>query len=259
MRNLDNPEGWQWFAQRQAERDFPFPKIVRMGPEEMLVETNPAHYFSVGKGAVVAIRAGLHRAGMPFDQVKRILDIPSGAGRVMRMLQALWPQAELGACDIYQPGVDFCAETFDAKPIYSTNPITQVKTDGDYDLVWVGSLLTHLGADRWPEMLCWFRDQLRTGGVLIFSSQGQGGMDMLYNGNDYQLGTDRVAELVGSYQDTGFGYVNYPNVDGYGISFSSLEWIQAQIESVGNLRYVYTAERGWDGHQDVTTCVKVEP
>jgi 2-polyprenyl-3-methyl-5-hydroxy-6-metoxy-1,4-benzoquinol methylase len=257
MERLDGPDGWLWFAQRAAERDFPHPTITQVGlAEDMFLAVNPSHYFSTGRSAVLAIRSGLRRCDIAFDSVKRILDVPCGSGRVMRMIKVLWPEAQLAACDINQEGVDFCSRVFGATPIYSRNPITEVTTDGQFDLVWVGSLLTHLDEDRWPEMLGWFRDQLRPGGALIFTTQSEGGMDMIFNEDDYHLAPEGLVQVVSGYRESGFGYSDYPNVTGYGISLVTPERVQFHVEKVGGLEYVYTAERGWDGHQDVTTCVR---
>jgi 2-polyprenyl-3-methyl-5-hydroxy-6-metoxy-1,4-benzoquinol methylase len=256
MERLDRPDGWLWFAQREAERRFPHPTITQVGPEDMFVSDRASHYFSAGVSALLAIRAGLERCDISTESVARVLDVPCGAGRVMRMINAFWPNAELAACDIDRAGVDFCSRAFGATPIYSQNPITDVTTDGGFDLVWVGSLLTHLDEPRWPEMLGWFRDQLRPGGALIFSTQGEGGMDVIANGGQYRLDPDRLDRAVTCYRENGFGYAEYREQSDYGISFATPERVQFHIDHVGGLRYVYTAERGWDGHQDVTTCVK---
>lgn len=253
----DNSAAWLWFAQREAERNFPFPRITELAPDEdMYVPARPSHYFAVGRSAAVAIRSGLGRAGIAASEIQRILDLPCGFGRVMRMLRALWPDAHFTACDINRAGVDFCAKTFGAQPVYSQNPLTEVETEGEYDLVWVGSLLTHLDEHRWPEVLGWLRDQLSDRGALIFTTQGEGGIDMFHMGNDYLLGPERMAQVVEGYQKKGFGYSDYPEQPEYGISLTSSEWVADQVQGVGGLRLVYSAERGWDGHHDVVTCVR---
>ena len=47
-----------------------------------------------------------------------MLDFACGHGRVMRTLKAAFPDALLTACDIDRDGVDFCARTFGAAPVY---------------------------------------------------------------------------------------------------------------------------------------------
>jgi len=242
----------RWFAEREDESRTPR-AITTIDPaDEMFDLREPSHYFAVGRSALAAVKAGLQRAGDP--EVRRILDFPCGHGRVLRMLRAEWPDGHITACDLNRDGVDFCARVFAAEPVYSANTINSVVTSGGYDLVWVGSLLTHLDEPRWPEMLGWFRDQLRTGGVLIFTAHGEGAIDRVINGDDYHLGSGQLDSALRGYRSCGFGYSPYPGERDYGASFTTPEWVTAQIERVGGLVHIDTAVRGWDGHQDVVTC-----
>ena len=63
---------------------------------------------------------------MDVADVKRILDLPCGHGRVLRYLSAAFPEAEITACDIMREGVDFCASTFGAIPVYSQDDPQQI-------------------------------------------------------------------------------------------------------------------------------------
>jgi len=237
-----------WLAQRQDSRRRP-PAITVIDPaDEMFVAMQPSHYFSVGRSALTCVLGGLEAAGV--RDVRRVLDVPCGHGRVLRMLQAEWPDAHLTACDINRAGVDFCARTFGAEAVYSANPISSVQTGGGYDLVWVGSLLTHLDQHRWPEMLGWFRDQLRTGGVLIFTTHGDVTAEL------HGSSSGHWAAAIVRYHCEGFGYAELPSQPGYGNSFSTPEWVHEQIELVGGLHCIRTSLAAWDRHQDVTTCVR---
>ena len=74
-------------------------------------------------------------------------------GDVLRWLRAAWPDALIGGCDLNRAGVDWCAETMNALPIYSAERLTHVPLGGPYDLIWVGSLLTHMDQELWPECI----------------------------------------------------------------------------------------------------------
>jgi SAM-dependent methyltransferase len=241
-----------WCAEREDQRRLPVAvTTIDTERDEMFEWDNPSHYFSVGRSALSSINVGVHRAHL--TDVRRILDVPCGHGRVLRMLHAQWPNSELTACDINRHGVDFCSRTFGAKGIYSTNPITDVRAGEGFDLVWVGSLLTHLDASRWPEFIDWLRDRLRPGGALIFTTHGEGAVDRVING--YFYGVDHDIALQ-HYQDEGFGYADYPTQSGYGVSFITPERVATMVADVGGLSLVYISVRGWDGHQDVVTCVR---
>jgi len=113
----------------------------------------------------------------------------------------------LGACDLKREGVDFCASRFDAIPVYAhESPAENELERGRFDLIWVGSLLTHLDAPRWREFLECFRQWLRPGGILVFSTQGQESYRHLATGEspfDYGLPYWRQTILLRRYEQTG--------------------------------------------------------
>jgi SAM-dependent methyltransferase len=67
------------------------------------------HYFYCGRSALGAIRLALAAAGT--SKVRSILDLPCGHGRVLRVLKAAFPEAELHACDLDRTGVDFLRDS----------------------------------------------------------------------------------------------------------------------------------------------------
>ena len=56
------------------------------------------HYYRVGLSAIRCIEEAVRAAGL--KEVRSILDLPSGSGRVMRFLTLRFPDAKLTACDI---------------------------------------------------------------------------------------------------------------------------------------------------------------
>ena len=83
------------------------------------------------------------------ETATNILDLPSGYGRVMRFLKAEFPEAALTACDVIREGVDFCARTFGARAIYGKEDPSELELDERFDLIWCGSLLTHVDEENW--------------------------------------------------------------------------------------------------------------
>src|SRR5262245_38284150 len=102
-------------------------------------------YLSVTYSAIAQIGHAMTACGI--TSFERVLDLPCGHGRAMRGLRAAFPEAELTACDVNREGVDFCAERFGAVPVYSDPDPERIPLEGTYDLIWVGSLLTHLDAE----------------------------------------------------------------------------------------------------------------
>jgi len=154
-------------------------------------------------------------------------------------------------------GVDFCASTFDAEPVYSCDEPEAIPVrKGHYDLVWVGSLFTHLEGPKWERFLKTFRDALRPGGVLVFTTHGSLAHKYMAT-RAFHYGHDDAAlgELAAAYDRDGFGYVRYPDSDWhYGTSVSRVDWVEARVRAVGGLSLVQQVDHGWDAHQDAYTC-----
>lgn len=242
-------------AKGRARRLSPvFSDAVHPG-DEMFDHALPYQYFDVGWSALKAVEAGLAEAGVA--EVGRILDVPCGHGRVLRMLRARWPGAAVTACDLNREGVDFCVASFAARGVYSANPITDVDAGEDYDLVWVGSLLTHLDSSRWPEMLEWMRDRLRRGGVLVVTTHGSRAFANVEAGADYGLAGDDLARVVESYTATGFGYSPYPWDRDYGISMSRADFVSDTMAKINGLELVSVHQGAWADHHDVVTLQRI--
>lgn len=191
------------------------------------------HYWLTGQDGLRSARLALEAARTATPQ--RILDLPSGHGRVLRWLRHEWPEAEITACDIDRDGVDFCAETFGAIALYSTENPSQISLEGYYDLIWVGSLFTHLPEYRWCDFLSLLCEHLS--GVLVFTTAGH-----------------EAAQRVGlSLSD--FSFRPWQDRGGtYGNAYSTPEWVLGLLRQYP-LRVVQLHEAGWDAHQDVFGCV----
>lgn len=215
-------------------------------------------YHEVGQSALECIGRALNSAGKPAADVKRILDLPCGHGRVLRYLRAAFPEAEFVACDIARDAADFCAATFGAVPVYAHEDSAKIPLEpNSFDLIWVGSLLTHFDQLRWKEYLNFFRGCLRPGGVLVFSTHGRAVYQRMARGIqpylDYWWG---VHMILYEYERTGFGYADYTGTPGYGISLCSPAWVCAELFHLGELRLVFGSEGGWATFQDVFACVR---
>jgi SAM-dependent methyltransferase len=217
-------------------------------------------YWEVGRSSLEVLAQCLTAAHKAPQDVTRILDFPCGHGRVLRHLKSAFPQARITACDLVRDGVDFCARTFGATPCYSDEDPARIPLERDaFDLIWVGSLFTHLDAHRWIGFLELLASTLRLGGVLVFTTHGQ----FVYNRMrgvehpfDYGLGYWRDTIVKYDYERRGFGYAHYPGVNAYGISLSAPSWVCTQIGSVPSLTLQHFAARAWHNNQDVYACVR---
>jgi SAM-dependent methyltransferase len=226
--------------------------IRQISPNDRMFQGSADHYFGVGRSVLGVIGHSLAAAHKPVADVKRILDLPCGHGRILRYLQAAFPKAGITACDINRDGVDFCASTFGAAPVYSSPDPARIPLGHDaFDLILVVSLFTHLDADRWPGFLELFRSRLRPGGVLVFTTHGGYAYHHPVKGHEDCWET----ALRPGYDRTGFGYVELPEQEipgRYGISLSAPSWVFGRLATVSQLRVVHFAEHG----QDVFACVR---
>jgi SAM-dependent methyltransferase len=218
-------------------------------PGDPMYDYAPELYWSAGEQAMDAVRLGLREAGT--ERVERILDFACGGGRVMRAFRAEWPDAEIVGAELWAHQLEFCAEKFGAVTVQSGPELDQVSVPGQFDLIWSGSMLTHVDERSWKAALRLWHSALR--GVLVFTVGGPATAEDLRNKGldalpDLEDGSD--ATLLEGYDETGFAFV--PTVhDGWTIARP--DWTRARVEEAG-LRLLSYREGAWLG-QDVVTCV----
>lgn len=226
----------------------------------MFLAGHEAHYYRTGQSALKNIQAVLSYGGnrSPAD----ILDLPCGHGRVLRYLKLAFPQAAITACDLDRSGVDFCAETFGVKGVYSKKDLTALQLGQQYDLIWCGSLLTHLDQGAWADCLGFFEAHLKPEGHLVFTTHGRFVYERIksrkyeYGGENYGLAEAALAPFLAVYETAGFSYLSYEHASDYGVSVASPGWVMQQIERFSDLKITAYIEKGWDNHQDVVACQK---
>jgi SAM-dependent methyltransferase len=218
----------------------------------MYTGTTPQRYFGVGKLTVRLVRLAMletRKAGLD-----RILDFACGYGRILRALKAAFPEAELTASDIGRDAVDFCARAFGAKPVYSDVDPRKVTFDGEFDLIWVGSLFTHLSGDRWTAFLDLLESVLAPEGLLMFTTNGRNVQGQLEGGVvKWGLSDEGLAQVLAGYEEKGFGYSDWTGATDYGTSLARPSWACAQVERRPGLRLVTYREKAW-GRQDLVVC-----
>lgn len=227
-------------------------------PKDTMFTGDEAHYRGSGMSALRNVRTALAIAGR--SDARRILDLPCGFGRATRYLRADFPDAEICACDLDPEAVDYCAETFGAIPSYSSTEIGQIRLPGTFDLIWCGSLFTHLPAARWGEFFDFFDSVLDPGGLLLFTVHGRMSENFLGNGYTFGMGDAAATTTLATLQRDGFAYWEYPpevGFDaGYGVSFSRPGWVVEQLTTREHMRLLSYSEAGWFRHQDVVVCWK---
>jgi SAM-dependent methyltransferase len=201
------------------------------------------HYIEVALSALKifehAASEGFMRPEGPCD----ILDLPCGHGRVARVLSSRFPEARLTVCDIDRDGVEFCVSRLGANRAYSCTDFDKLDLGKSFDLIWVGSLITHLIPSDTVKLIRCMERHLAEDGLLIMSSQGQ-------HLADYYESLYPANATVAQYKLVGYGANVEAYVNGYDGAMISRHWLEGFFagEPCGIIEYL---DHEWGGKQDI--------
>lgn len=218
--------------------------IADIHPNDEMYNTGKPHYFTVGRSGLDAICLGLLASWK--QEIRRILDLPCGHGRVARHLRAAFPNAQLFFSDLNKEGADYCAGKFSGEAIYSKPELTNVSLPRSLDLIWIGSLFTHLDQERTARWLGYLAEHLSEHGILVATFHG-------YFTAKYRVPGGGANQLEAKRQmcNQGFGYSRYAGGSGdYGFSLSKPSCV-VDIANIPGTRILSYTERGWSNNHDV--------
>ncbi len=214
---------------------------------ETMMDGDLARYLAVGADALRAIQA------VPGLVTPRsMLDLPCGHGRVARHLRHAYPEASLFVADLDEPGADFCVAEFKATKLQSSSDFRTMDLGHNFDLIWVGSLITHLDSNTTRDFFAFLARHLSSEGSAVVTSHGPfvAGRLFLVQRALYGMTMEAEAAVLAGYFESGYGYQDYPFQQGYGISLATRRWISDTAELAG-LTVASYGDHSWDNHQDV--------
>ncbi|HEY4301786.1 MAG TPA: class I SAM-dependent methyltransferase [Candidatus Didemnitutus sp.] len=237
------------FSQLAVDRTLsPGDTMVAPGQEEQ--------YFDLGRRALEMIRFSAELCDKPH--YPDILDLACGHGRVMRWIRAAYDYANITACDVDRDGVNFCAERFRALPAVATADPSALPFAAQFDLIWVGSLVTHLPRARWLATLEALIKATRECGVIVLTTQGRTVATLLAEGRKNVAENVDKETLLADFAREGFAYQRYFENDerhDYGLALSSPEWLMRNLQSHPEVIVRAYLEEAW-GMQDVVILYK---
>jgi trans-aconitate methyltransferase len=217
----------------------------------MYIPFEGRHYLEVGISALRCVERGLAESGSRRP-VNAILDLPSGYGRVIRFLRVRFPGARITASEIDRDMLNFCQRKFAADMLLSNADLSKVTGGGAYDLIWCGSLFTHIDKDASTELLRFFYSHLSDGGTCLFSAHGEHSVQLLRDREEtYGLTSEAITKLLAEFHASGYGYADYKHYAQYGISVVSRKCMVEMASNAGNWRETTFIPQGWDHHHDV--------
>ncbi len=224
---------------------------TEISPNDLM---NNQWYFEVGRSAIEVVLAGIMSSFV--HRVDRVLDLPCGHGRVLRHLVRMFPNAEFHACDLDTDGVAYCAQRYNAVPVVSKPELTDVDFGTQFELIWVGSLFTHVAEEQTARWMAHLARFLAPNGIVVATMHGRWSEHV--NRRSPYLGADRWAQVMDGYNARGYGYADYVQAESsqyvpgnYGISMARPQAMTRLLERIEGVRMFSYSERAWADHQDV--------
>lgn len=215
------------------------------------------YYLMAGLWANQVIQTVLKQLFVSKSEIGSILDFACGYGRVSRFLKSSFPSARLVLCDLDKKAVDASAKILNCERLYGERNLESLELGKRFDLIWVGSLFTHVSKEYTEVLLRFFERHLASSGVLVFTTHGQYVADRIRSREKtYGLNEMGAESLIGEFEKTGFAFQAYPNLADYGISIATPSVISEIIEKQQHLEQIMFLKRGWLRHQDAFACVK---
>jgi SAM-dependent methyltransferase len=226
-----------------------------LAPGDGMYKGNAAYYLEAGANALRLIHHALAAGRRSVGQVHRVLDYACGFGRVLRWLQAGFPLARIVAVDADPNAVHAVKEIFDVAA-FTTDVSLREEIGGEFDLIWVGSLATHLPEDQLRAVIVRLGSLLSRRGLIVATTHGPYVANRIASGDEaYRLDPKGIADLLSAYERSGYGFSAYPKQHSYGIAVCTASKLMSLIET-SNLYAVLYQERAWVSHQDCVAIAK---
>ena len=206
-------------------------------------------YLSDGWRTLSELMLLLEAVDQPLLKIPRVLEFASGHGRFTRHIAKALGAQRVVVSDVVPSAVEFSRSTFGVAGFLSASVPEQVRWPGQYDLVFVLSLFSHLPRSTWGRWLQALYGAVAPGGLLVFSTHGA------------------KAAAFDSVTLDGEGFFFAPSseshaIDGqeYGTTFTTEAFVLQRIaETCGAQSLVHSAPVHFWNHQDAYVLRKAVP
>lgn len=217
-------------------------------PADDMWQAGPDWYWSVGSSGVTCVLRALSATALP--RVGSILDLACNYGRTGRHLRAAFPDVPIWFCDIHD-GAAFCARQFGGEAIIAGPELTTVSLP-KVDVIWIGSLFTHLTEAKTRSWLHYLAEHLNSHGVIVATFHGRRSAELFST----QL-PDLVRRTWPVAKSAGWGYVPYDDAaPDWGFSMNTVTKLAEIAEAVPGLHIANLTEAAWGGNHDVLALAR---
>jgi SAM-dependent methyltransferase len=217
-------------------------------------------YLTAGLSASRCIQASLDAAGKVISG-GAVLDFPCGYGRVIRFLKEMYPDSQIVGSEIEPEALEFCQRAFSVQGYLSNTARNwrSMSLPFKFELIWCGSLITHVDERATVDLLDFFYRHLTDGGICVFTTHGRHVAEMFSTKEvTFDLTDEGLKKVLSEYQQNGYGYADYPwappegrEAGCNGISLSSSSRVVELARGVGAWEPVCHLQSGWHTLQDV--------
>jgi SAM-dependent methyltransferase len=200
-------------------------------------------YLYGGREAIQVIDNIVQAAGKSLGGIGSFLDFACGYGKSTRFLVRTLSPQRIWVSDIYTGAVDFQKAQFGVNGFCSAHDPNEVKFPRKFEVIYVGSLFSHLPAPRFKAWLARLHEMLEDNGVLIFSTAGKW-----------------APRIGGEPSDAGLVFIcesesqSLPRQE-YGATWVTEEWVRGLAAELGIAQVYYLEFELWA--QDVFVATKL--
>lgn len=225
-------------------------------------------YKRIGISGLKCVQDAVSMIHKKDSDIKNILDFACGYGRVLRSLQAGYPDASITACDLMKDAIVFCANTFGAIPVKGNENLSLINLPKKYDVIWIGSLFTHLPIERWGVFLDFFSNNITQDGILVFTIHGRKALWMMkqYNLLPKEITANMFEIFKDNFFNSGYAFYDYTKqhkdalskIDAnhskaFGLSFTRPDYEYKYLLKHNKFNLVSYAEGAWAHNHDVVS------
>jgi SAM-dependent methyltransferase len=228
-----------------------------------------AVYKRIGTTATALVEQALGLVGRRLANADAVLDFGCGYGRVTRVLVQKLPPARISAFDVDPGAARFCAQEFGVRALTFTRGWEWESVGfARYDVIWVGSVFTHLAEGYTRETLSLLFELLQPGGVLVFTTHGDEALRRVRSGFFGPTVQPRGDAIEQGLAARGFHFFPYTadelgglpfefqRADEFGMTWMTEAYMTELLRSVsgGALHVLRFEPQGWEHLQDAFMC-----